>query len=182
MAISRTLCFGALLLAGAGITSCLSPPDYPDTPEIGFKSIQQRRVDTLTGVFDRVIVTVSFKDGDGDLGLGIEDINPPFNEIDPITKQPNRYYNNYFFQPQIQRNPGQFEDYNLAFSYNGRYPRLSPSDQGGRKEPLKGDLNFKVDFFQGTFPPKSVVRFKVRIADRALHESNEVTTDPITLE
>ncbi|QJX48129.1 hypothetical protein HMJ29_14790 [Hymenobacter taeanensis] len=181
MALSRTLCFGALLLAGAGITSCLSAPDYPDVPEITFKSIQQRHVDTLTGVFDRVIVTVGFKDGDGDLGLNTDDINSPFNELD-LNGQPNRYYNNYFFQPQLRNSNNQFEDYNLAFSYNGRYPRLSPSDQGGRKEPLKGDLNFKVDFFQGTFPPKSVVRFKVKIADRALHESNEVITEPITVD
>ena len=112
MTISRTLWFGALLVAaGFGISSCLSPPDYPETPEISFKRIQQRRVDTLTGLFDRVVVTVSFKDGDGDLGLSNDDINPPFNELDPVTKLPNRYYNNYFFQPQIQRGGGQFEDY-----------------------------------------------------------------------
>ncbi|SNC65948.1 hypothetical protein SAMN06265337_1445 [Hymenobacter gelipurpurascens] len=183
MTISRTLGFGALLLlASIGISSCLSPPDYPDTPEISFKNIQKTRVDTITGLFDRVVVTVSFKDGDGDLGLDNGDTSPPYNELDPITQLPNRYYNNYFFQPQIQNGSGQFEDYNLSFSYNARYPRLSPTNQGDRKEPLKGDLNFKQQFFQGTFPRNSVVRFKVKIVDRALHESNEITTEPVTFE
>jgi hypothetical protein len=180
MALSRTLCSVVLLLlAGLGVSSCLTPPDYPETPEIGFKSISKQRLDNRFGVYDTVIVTVSFKDGDGDLGLNNDDTAPPFNELD-ANQQPNKYYNNYFFQPQLQTAPGQFEDTNIGFGYNSRYPRLSPSDQGGREEPLKGDLSFGLNFFQGTFAPGSVVRFKVKILDRKLHESNEVTTDPIT--
>ncbi|MBC6611273.1 hypothetical protein H8B15_10085 [Hymenobacter sp. BT507] len=174
----RTLALGAsFLLAGAGVSSCLTPPDYPDTPSIEFKSIRSERVVADIGTYDTVTVTVSFRDGDGDLGLDNSETNAPYN-LTNSNGQPNKFYNNYFFQPQILRG-NTFVDYDLSFPYDSRFPRIPPID---RNEPKRGNLSFGLQVFQGTFPAGSQIRFKVSIADRALNVSNEVTTDPITIQ
>lgn len=181
----RTLSFcAALALMGLGISSCLTEPSYSDTPEIEFKSIKKTFLNTAGGAYDTVVVTVSFKDGDGDLGLNNDETTFPYSETD-ASGQPNRFYNNYFFTPQI-RNTGtnQFEDLQLgSFNYNSRYPRLAPASQENRKAPLKGDLSFGQRIFASQLIPSgSVIRFKVSIVDRALNESNVVTTEPITID
>ena len=163
------------LLASLTVSSCLTPPDYSDTPEIDFKSIQIKRVTDATGTYDTVTVTVSFRDGDGDLGLSNDETNPPYQ----YDNGNNRYNNNYFFEPQIL-NPqtGIFNPVTINYGYDSRYPRLTQSE---RKEPLRGELSFGLKFSVGsTFARGSTVRFKVSIADRALHESNTVLTDPVT--
>ncbi|UOQ76752.1 hypothetical protein MUN84_19925 [Hymenobacter sp. 5516J-16] len=182
MTLLRTLSYAALLaFTGLATASCVSEPDYSETPEIAFKKIVVNRIIRPTGAFDTVAVTVSFKDGDGDLGLNNDEISFPYSQIDQ-NGQPNKYYNNYFFTPQVRNSDNTYTDLPLGnFNYNSRYPRLEPESQGSRKAPLKGELTFGQNFFQGSFAPGAVVRFKVQIVDRALHESNEIVTDPITI-
>lgn len=58
-----------LLLVSA--MSCTQPPDYPDEPVITFKSMSKNtmRQGSLIGVgADSLLMTISFTDGDGDLG------------------------------------------------------------------------------------------------------------------
>jgi len=185
MAILRTLSYAALLaFTGLGVASCLNPPDYSDTPEISFSKIETKRIEKREGTYDTISITVSFKDGDGDLGLSNEDTDPPFNEVNIINGDtvPNKNYNNYFITPQIRDENGNFNDLDLGgFNYNSRYPRLEPDTQGDRKAPLRGDLTFGLIFGQNSFAPNTSVRFKVYITDRALHQSNEITTSPILI-
>jgi len=47
------------------VTSCIKPPDYPDEPVIEFISIGKN---VLNQNVDTTLVTISFTDGDGDLG------------------------------------------------------------------------------------------------------------------
>lgn len=62
--------FGAILAFG-----CISPPDnFPSVPEISFDDM---RFVTRPGP-DSLIVSVNFKDAEGDLGLNPTDIDPPF--------------------------------------------------------------------------------------------------------
>ncbi len=71
------------VFCGALITSCFDPPEYPNVPEIVFKSINYVEVpDPPTGevTSDSLILTIRFKDGDGNLGLSSNDITPPFND------------------------------------------------------------------------------------------------------
>lgn len=58
--------------------SCLAPPDnFPSTPEISFKDLNF----SPTEGSDSLILTINFKDAEGDLGLNPSDINPPFNAV-----------------------------------------------------------------------------------------------------
>ena len=182
----RTLCLGGLLVAtGAAVSSCLSPPEYPVTPEIEFRGISIKRSVSNIATIDSVQVTVKFQDGDGDLGLNNNDTDPPFNRTNADGSL-NPYYNNYFFQPQIRKSNGEYQDtiidvLNPQNTYDSRFPRLPPDDRTG---PKRGTLTFTQSFAAGTFSRFGRVvsiKFRVKIVDRALHESNEVTTEPITI-
>lgn len=71
-----------LLLFGisTGVAACFDPPEYPLTPEIAFEDIHFREARAI-GERDALVLTISFRDGDGDLGLSSADIEPPFHDI-----------------------------------------------------------------------------------------------------
>ena len=181
MTMFRTLCGGLLSLLASSLTvsSCIDRPNFPDTPEIEFKNLKVQRVDTITGVFDRLTLTISFKDGDGDLGLSPDDVMPPYQPFLQPGNIPNPDHYNYFIQPQRKEgntfvdiiNPG-----GRRGEYDSRFPRLEPNP--GRSAPLQGDLRFKIELSLGApLQPGDEVRFVVSIKDRALNQSNVITTN-----
>ncbi|GAB3867477.1 hypothetical protein GCM10028824_09950 [Hymenobacter segetis] len=192
MNLFRTLRGVALLgLAGAGLSGCLSAPSYSNTPEIEFTDVRVTRIPPpkpgdLTEVDLEFVL--SFRDGDGDLGLDPEDLNnPPFNSTTG-GHNGKGFGLNYFVQP-YKKNPatGKFEfflnppPFGKVGEYDDRYPRLNGAD--GRAAPLKGELRHMVPFFlDGTvFNTGDVFRFEISILDRGLHESNKITTSEVTL-
>jgi hypothetical protein len=65
------------------ISSCFNPPEYPDSPEIVFKSVDYIKGGPLpdgSQAADSIILKLSFKDGDGDVGIGSNELAPPFND------------------------------------------------------------------------------------------------------
>ncbi len=77
--------FRRLLVAvfcGVLVSSCFEPPDYPNIPEIVFKNLRYVDVPDSpqgeTGT-DSLILTLKFKDGDGNLGISPSENGPPFN-------------------------------------------------------------------------------------------------------
>jgi hypothetical protein len=93
MTLSRALCYAALpALLALGVTGCLNPPDYPETPSIEFKGITKQRMTGPNGTadFDRVVVSVDYKDGDGDLGLRETELQPPYNTNNPTAASTRR--------------------------------------------------------------------------------------------
>ncbi|WP_345111967.1 hypothetical protein [Hymenobacter algoricola] len=179
----RTLSGAAVVLSTFALSSCLNTPNFPSTPSIEFKEIKVTRVDDgITTAFDHVVITVNFKDGEGDLGLNESDKTPnsPYAKTLP-DGTPNRNYNNYFLVPYFEVSPGRFEPVvfqNADNIYISTYPPLDPP--GGKAAPLKGDLTFTTDILvDGSFTPiKSgqTIRFELSIMDRALNESNKVVT------
>ncbi|MCH7402174.1 hypothetical protein ACFOUP_18795 [Belliella kenyensis] len=74
---SPKLLFYALIFAFS-LNACISPPDdFPTVPEIAFEGMEF----VNTSGSDSLIVSISFKDQEGDLGLNATDLNPPFNEL-----------------------------------------------------------------------------------------------------
>jgi hypothetical protein len=51
-----------------GMAACVRPPDYPIEPRISFSSMSKNTMRQGTFQQDSVWVTISFTDGDGDLG------------------------------------------------------------------------------------------------------------------
>jgi hypothetical protein len=69
---------GILFGMTLSISSCISPPEnFPSVPEIEFSKMEF----VSTSGQDSLIVTVNFKDAEGDLGLSPTDIFPPFNPL-----------------------------------------------------------------------------------------------------
>lgn len=179
-----------------GMTSCITSPDFSDTPSIDFARIDYSIYDDPQQLakFDRFVITINYRDGDGDLGLSTEngsaDLQMPY-ALNDANGRPNRFYNNYFLTIEQRNAQGQFVPYvpdptNFGFTYASRYPVLNST---GRKQPLRGTLTFgdsesgNVQFFRGAiFPSGTVVRFRLSIADRALNLSNEIVSDPITIQ
>jgi hypothetical protein len=64
------------------ISACQKVPEYPVTPQIEFDKISRYLVNNSFSLvpIDSIIITVNFKDGDGDLGLVPN--SPPFTSFD----------------------------------------------------------------------------------------------------
>lgn len=175
MRLLRPLGLATLLVGLVGaMSSCLTAPTYSPIPSIDFKKMtvdryyppgRQQPIDTFR-------ITVSFKDGDGDLGLKQDEITkPPYDGVN----QYNYYLRLFRRDPQNQ----QFEEI-YPDSYFSNYPPLYGSEY--KPAPLKGELVFKQALAFGTpLNAGDEVRFEVSIKDRALHESNVVTTNTYTV-
>lgn len=61
-----------VMAVGGLFQSCFTPPEYPVVPQIEFSSVQFKDV-PRAGDADSLILTLRFKDGDGDLGLNDSD-------------------------------------------------------------------------------------------------------------
>lgn len=71
-----------LLLFGFSVlvTACFDPPEFSVVPQIEFVSVCFVE-GTQANPTDSLIVTISFRDGDGDLGLSGDQTSEPFNDI-----------------------------------------------------------------------------------------------------
>jgi hypothetical protein len=75
-ALKGILLFGISM----GVTACFDPPEFPITPEIDFEGIYFREARAV-GERDSLVLNISFRDGNGDLGLSSTDIDPPFHDL-----------------------------------------------------------------------------------------------------
>lgn len=189
MNLFRTL--GAVVVVGLGwvsTSSCLKAPNFPVTPSITFNNLKKIYAAPSTPgatPADTLVFAVDFQDGDGDLGLDADDAKvPPYNAQ---TGGHNNLAtsNNYFIQP-FKKVGASFVAYytpnGYPGEYDGRYPRLETTTDG-KPAPLKGTLRYKLrlPLNRTAYSTGDVFRFEISIMDRAMHQSNTVTTTEITL-
>ncbi|MBF9254870.1 hypothetical protein I2I11_16325 [Pontibacter sp. 172403-2] len=168
----------ALLSPVLLFSSCRKEPNYPDTPQIEFRRVEQT-TDQENGILhDDLTLVIGYKDGDGNLGLSKTDtasgdFNPPFDLKSP-------YFNNFFADLQVKRGNTYVPYFeNTALNFNGRFPRLSGD---GREEALEGEIKYTISsFYSDVFDASDTIRFEIYIYDRALNKSNVVYTDDIVL-
>ena len=188
MNLLRTLSTAAVGLTAASLAGCINAPNYPVVPEIDLKEMQVVHVPKGTeDAVDKITFVLNFRDGDGDLGLSAEDLKaPPFNTS--TGGHNNRGYGyNYFLQPFIKNSSGQFvpfitpRPFGFIGQYDSFFPRLD--DKNAKPAPLKGELKylFPIPIDGSVYKPGQVFRFEISILDRALHESNKITTPELTL-
>lgn len=63
------------------LASCFDEPEFSVVPKIRFEDIYFGRSNG-TSAQDSLVLTISFEDGDGNLGLGRDEYNEPFHELD----------------------------------------------------------------------------------------------------
>lgn len=159
--------------------SCKKREIYPETPQIEFKSAAFMQ--NQSGLDSILVLTFTFKDGDGDLGLNQSDTMVPFNPVtDSTGKSLNPYYNNIHFQYEESYN-GEFQFVTNPFNvfdtlnYAYRFESITPD---GRHKAIRGDVEVKIGPNQ--FPNAAdTCRYKFYIYDRALHKSNLAETPSI---
>ncbi len=182
------LFLSSVLLTGCLVTSCDSPfwvPIFPNQPDISFKTIRPFHLNSP--LRDSLIVTITFRDGDGNLGLTARDLLPPFNPDTLVDgqRQANPFFFNYHINVLKKLN-GSFEQVEFptqGFTFNGRFPVLKPDGEAG---PIKGDLEYSVRIEppQSLINPKYIrvgdtLKFEVFIYDRDLNKSNTIQTSEI---
>jgi len=150
-----------------------------EIPQIEFKSAGFLK--SLDGKDSMLVITITYKDGDGDLGLNQTDTFAPFNPVtDSLGKSLNPYYQNlhinYFEKYEgifsVVTNPFNVSD-TLAYAF--RFESLTPE---GRHKSIRGDIEVKIS--PNAYPTaQDTTMYEVYIYDRALHKSNLVKSPAI---
>ncbi|MGV3638245.1 MAG: hypothetical protein ACO1NQ_11450 [Flavobacteriales bacterium] len=152
---------GACGLVSVLLSGCLKTEEFPATPAIQFKSFE------FFG--DSASLTISFTDGDGDVGLDATDIAPPYDTSSVF------YYN--LFLEQSERINGVWNVVEFDEPVYYRIPRITPT---GQNKALEGEIAVAIDPFPFFITGNAdTVRFSVELVDRALNRSNKVFTSDI---
>lgn len=166
------------------VLACTGEPDFSFIPEIGFNSIQvitTSSPDILGNISkrDSVVISIDFKDGDGDLGFSEEDYKALVKKTGDSVKT---------------------IDVNIFVSKNGKFVKSNPSEkiggnlkgfrfkQGTKPGAIEGVIDYSTSFgysnydkIPGLTGKSDTVKFSVQIMDRALNKSNITETTPIIL-
>lgn len=166
-----------LILALFGMVSCQEKMDYPIEPRITYQGLSYLMDpdSTLTG---EVVLNINYTDGDGDLGLDDADTIYPFGPKDP------HYYNliidylkwngTAFVETPLLSWNQQTQSYD-TISFNVRFKRLVFNNE---IKAISGTFNYKITAYN-PLSPNDTIKFRVKLIDRALHESNSVETEMI---
>lgn len=75
--------------ASISLTGCYEAPYLPDEPTISFNRIEFVEVD---GAADSLILTFNFEDGDGDVGLSVDEVYPPYHSFNYVVQEVDSEY------------------------------------------------------------------------------------------
>lgn len=154
---------GALsVLSSVLLSACVKEKTFPSTPSIEFLYYSAYAPDSADCV-------ISFKDGDGDIGI-LEDDNTT----------PNDYTLKYLYKDV----DGTFKPFDSSIGVGGfdtlfysyRVPDITPE---GNYKALDGEIRAKLRTDPLYYPTHNIVKFEIQLRDRAGHLSNKVMTNEI---
>lgn len=153
------VCLLLTALAGCGHREV-----FPVEPRIEFVRID--KIDEGTGIDNQANLVIYFEDGDGDIGLDETD-------KDSIYNVGSAYYYNFFINFYEKQN-GVWTEVELPMPLHARLPHLSDNVP----ESIKGEITITT-FINNYTSPYDTIMLSCYLVDRALHESNVVTTPEI---
>jgi hypothetical protein len=179
--IKNKLAFAAIVFLLL-LNSCKEKEIYSNIPLLDYNSVYFLQSDGKDSLMKLIF---SFKDGDGDIGLGSADTFAPFNPVfDSLTEASlNKYYFNCYVGYK-EKVGGVFVPYipigsTDTFAYNFRVQNLTPE---GRHKAIRGELELDIPISpsqrQSLFDTDTVI-YSIYIYDRSLNQSNEIETPPI---
>lgn len=145
------------------ISGCTEKVQYPIEPSIEFQGFATAK--DITGKDSAGQITLSYTDGDGDIGLDSTQIEEP-------------YKYNYFIKIK-QLIDGNLVEFvppppNDSATFNARIPILTPN---GRNKNIKGEIKRTIQLYYALqFLLSDTIAFEIYIQDRALNKSNVVNT------
>lgn len=137
--------------------ACRKIESYPVEPEIEFEDFSVLR--SIDGKDSIGILSIGFTDGDGDLGVTENDSSV-----------------NYFLDifEVVDGNPQEVILPDSTVNFDAYIPDLTPD---GKYKAIKGTISFSLPlYFMTPFLNSDTIFFETSIADRAMHQSNVVTT------
>lgn len=166
----RTLLFATVILMAWG---CVDMPKYDLTPAIKFVGIDKYDAnDSLGNQITNVRITLSFEDGDGDLGESLKD-----NAAREDYLKENGGWGNY--QTQVLKlEKDKWVNYDLPLLSFLVFPVLKTD---GTRGPIRGKLDYDISFPNSRQGKLTPLKFLVKIRDRELRESNIIETDSISV-
>lgn len=146
------------------LSDCTNDLDYSPIPAIKFKEYEV--IKNIQGIDSAIKLTISYVDGDGDLGLGQGDTLPPFDSM--------YYYNmiiNYYEKidgefREVERNPITKD----TVRYKYRFPVLTPNSN---YKTIKGEIECSINDLRYLTSISNPIKFRIYIIDRSLQESNK---------
>jgi hypothetical protein len=155
-----------LVIISAMASGCMKKQSFPDTPVISLTGMVL--YSDTAGFVRSGVLTISYQDGNGDIGLGVGDTFPPYEKSGPY------YYN--FVIAHLAKINGVYDTVIDSIPFSARIPVLTPD------YPNKAISGFITDTMILYPPPvHDTIRFAAFIYDRALHKSNVVITPEIVL-
>ena len=157
--------WAALFFLSIIVYGCINAPEYSDIPEIEFLQFSNLTMDQAPLNSDTTVLSISFTDGDGDIGF---DMDTAGENIFIIDNRTNEIFDRF------------------------RAPAIPPE---GANNGVSGEINMVLLNTCCVFPPQDSIpncespmqyptndlTFTVYIVDRAGNKSNEIVTPPITL-
>ena len=170
--MKKRIVFQPILVAlfiSATTVGCFEPPSYSNTPEIVFNNITKFTVKDSFSKRDSVIISLDYKDGDGDLGEGVNGRNSP------------RYsdWGNYELRLfRLETATKQFVEFPQPENKTIFFPILKTDLKRG---PIEGKLDYSPSYPYNNRSKMTVIKYQVRIRDRNLNVSNMVESDTISV-
>ena len=144
--------------------ACKKREEFSDIPYLEFIKYEIKdSIDALGNITKLCELHLFFTDGDGDIGLFEEDTIAPFDY---------NLFVNYF---EMKNNSLQQIIDTLNPPYHVRISNLTPT---GQNKSLKVDMKYDVDI---TYRNSDTIKFELKLFDRALNESEWVSSSLIIL-
>ena len=142
--------------------ACKKRESFSDIPYLEFRHYELKdSVDALGNITKLCELHIYFTDGDGDIGLFNDDTIAPYDY---------NLFVNYFemYNDSLQQ-------INVNPPYHIRMPNLTPT---GQNKSLKVDVKYDVNV---TYRNSDTIKFELKLFDRALNESDWVSSSLIIL-
>ena len=159
-----------LSFAVSFLASCLKPQSFPVEPAIEFVSFEAQG--------DSGVITFSFTDGDGDIGLDQQQLDPPF---DTSSFYHYNLYINYYEMMDGSWVRGTADPLgnnfptadSITFSY--RLENITPI---GQNKALRGEIQIVMEpyYFNSYSNHNDSIRYEIMLIDRGLNHSNLLET------
>ena len=142
--------------------ACKKRESFSDIPYLEFSHYELKdSVDALGNITKLCELHIYFTDGDGDIGLFEQDTIPPFDY---------NLFVNYF-----EMHNDSLQQINVNPPYHIRMPNLTPT---GQNKSLKVDVKYDVNV---TYRNSDTIKFELKLFDRALNESEWVSSPLIII-
>lgn len=166
------------------VGACKKKEIYPVIPAIEWNSKYYRLEKDIFGINDTLLgIVVTYKDGDGDIGLNEGDTFPPFDrQADSLGIIHNLYYYNYIVEYQEIIN-GEKKPYIIPNTPDTLklLTRISSLTPDGVHKAIRGDIQYEFPIPKTSERNSDSIVLKITLYDRELHPSNVVESPVILL-